>query len=149
MGRYRDDRTALEALVEADRVHRDLYIDPELFQLEMERLWSRAWIYAGHESQVPNQGDYLTVDIAAQPLILLRHPDGSLRVLVNRCAHKGTKILGEPAGNAGKTLRCPYHAWSYRLDGSLLNIPLQQGYAGTRLDQTEAWRGLAAVKDVE
>jgi phenylpropionate dioxygenase-like ring-hydroxylating dioxygenase large terminal subunit len=148
MGRYRNSPAALDALVQPDRVHRDAYVDPELFQLEMERLWSRAWIYAGHESQIPREGDYLTVDVAAQPLIVLRHGDGSVRVLVNRCAHKGTKLVAEAAGNCGKTLRCPYHAWTYRLDGSILNIPLAQGYEGTRIAETDAWRGLARIENV-
>jgi len=148
MGRYRNDPAALDGLVQADRVHRDVYVDPELFQLEMERLWSRTWIYAGHESQIRNEGDYLTVDVAAQPLIVLRHGDGSVRVIVNRCAHKGTKLVAGPAGNCGKTLRCPYHAWTYRLDGSILNIPLAQGYDGTRLAESEAWRGLALVENL-
>src|ERR1044072_8036868 len=85
---------------------------------------------------------------AGQRLIVLRQGDRSVRVLVNRCAHKGTKLVGEPAGNCGKTLRCPYHAWTYRLDGSILNIPLAQGYDGTRLAETEAGRGLAAVENV-
>jgi phenylpropionate dioxygenase-like ring-hydroxylating dioxygenase large terminal subunit len=149
MGKYRDDPRAVERLVQPDRVHRDVYLDPELFQLEMERLWSRAWVYAGHTSQIPSEGDYLTVDIAGKPLIVVRHPDGSVRVLVNRCAHKGSRLVGEPAGNAGKTFRCPYHAWTYRLDGSILNIPLKEGYAGTRLEETEACRGLAGIKAVE
>ena len=141
MRRYRDDSAALLGLVEEDRVHRDLYIDPEVFQLEMERLWSRTWIYVGHTSQVPQAGDFITVDIAAKPLILVRQTDGSVRVLMNRCAHKGTKLVYDFAGNTGKTLRCPYHAWTYRLDGTLLNIPLKQGYDGTGLRET----GLAPV----
>ena len=141
MRRYRDDSRALLSLVEDDRVHRDLYVDPEVFQLEMERLWSRTWIYVGHTSQVPQAGDFITVDIAAKPLILVRQTDGSVRVLMNRCAHKGTKLVYDFAGNAGKTLRCPYHAWTYRLDGTLLNIPLKQGYEGTGLRET----GLTAV----
>ena len=141
MRRFRDDSAALLSLVEEDRVHRDLYIDPEVFQLEMERLWSRTWIYVGHTSQVPQAGDFITVDIAAKPLILVRQTDGSVRVLMNRCAHKGTKLVYDFAGNTGKTLRCPYHAWTYRLDGTLLNIPLKQGYDGTGLRET----GLAAV----
>ena len=111
----------------------------------MERLWSRAWVYACHASQLPKEGDYVTVDIAGKPLIVLRQGDGSIRALVNRCAHKGSKLVGEPAGSAGKTLRCPYHAWSYRLDGTILNIPLREGYEGTRLSETEACRGLAAI----
>jgi len=139
--RYRDDSAALLSLVEEDRVHRDLYIDPEVFQLEMERLWSRTWSYVGHTSQVPQAGDFITVDIAAKPLILVRQADGSVRLLMNRCAHKGTKLVYDFAGNTGKTLRCPYHAWTYRLDGTLLNIPLKQGYDGTGLRET----GLAPV----
>ena len=129
---YRDDARALQALVEPDRVHRDVYIDPEVFQLEMERLWSRTWIYVGHTSQVPQPGDFITADIAAQPVIMVRHTDGKVRVLLNRCAHKGTKVVYDFAGNAGKTFRCPYHAWTYRTDGSLLNVPLKTGYEGTR-----------------
>ncbi|HYL88642.1 MAG TPA: aromatic ring-hydroxylating dioxygenase subunit alpha [Burkholderiales bacterium] len=145
MPRYRDDSRALERLIEADRVHRDVYIDPEVFQLEMERLWARTWIYVGHASQVPNAGDFITVDIAAKPVIMVRQADGSIRVLMNRCAHKGTKVVSDLAGNAGKVFRCPYHAWTYRTDGSLINIPLKEGYAGTRLEP----QGLPLVKNVE
>jgi phenylpropionate dioxygenase-like ring-hydroxylating dioxygenase large terminal subunit len=135
MAKYRDDAAALERLVEADRVHRDVYTDPEVFQLEMERLWSRTWIYVGHASQVPNAGDFITLDIAAKPVIMVRHTDGTIRVLMNRCAHKGTKVMSDLAGNAGKTFRCPYHAWTYRTDGSLINIPLREGYDGTTLQR--------------
>ena len=134
MKRYRDDPAALANLVADDRVHRDVYIDPEVFQLEMERLWSRTWIYVGHASQVPQPGDFITVDIAAKPLIMVRHTDGKVRVLMNRCAHKGTKVVYDLAGNAGKVFRCPYHAWTYRTDGTLLNVPLKTGYEGTRLN---------------
>src|SRR5690348_12803075 len=149
MGKYRDDSRALRGLVQDDRVHRDVYADQEVFQLEMERLWSRTWIYVGHESQVPNAGDYITVDVAAKPVIMVRHTDGSVRVLMNRCAHKGTKVVYDFAGNTGKTFRCPYHAWAYRTDGTLLNIPLKEGYEGTRLPDTEASAGLPRVKNVE
>jgi benzoate/toluate 1,2-dioxygenase alpha subunit len=145
MRRYREDPQALKALVEADRVHRDVYIDPEVFQLEMERLWSRTWIYVGHASQVPQPGDFITADIAAKPVIMVRHTDGKVRVLMNRCAHKGTKVVYDFAGNTGKTFRCPYHAWTYRTDGTLIQIPLKQGYDGTRLHETEAVRGLTPV----
>src|SRR5258705_5256694 len=131
MGKYRDDAGQLERLIEADRVHRDVYTDPEVFQLEMERLWSRTWVYAGHASQIPNAGDFITLDIAAKPVIMVRHTDGTIRVLMNRCAHKGTKVVGDLAGNAGKTFRCPYHAWTYRTDGTLLHVPLAEGYAPT------------------
>jgi phenylpropionate dioxygenase-like ring-hydroxylating dioxygenase large terminal subunit len=149
MGKYREDSHALKRLVEDDRVHRDVYTDPEIFQLEMERLWSRTWIYVGHASQVPNPGDYITADIAAKPVIMVRHTDGTIRVLMNRCAHKGTKVVYDFAGNTGKTFRCPYHAWTYRTDGTLLHIPLKEGYEGTQMAQTEAGGGLPQVKNVE
>ena len=151
MGKYRDDARALNALVEPDRVHRDVYCDPEVFQLEMERLWARTWVYVGHASQVPKAGDYFTCDIAAQPVIMVRHTDDSVRVLLNRCAHKGTKVVGDLSGNS-KTFRCPYHAWTYRTDGTLLHIPLAEGYAsgvkqqGLAQVKTETYRGFVFAR---
>ena len=71
MNRYHDSER-IRALVQPDCVHRDVYTDAELFELEMERLWGRTWIYVGHDSQVPNAGDYLTVDIGRQPVVLVR-----------------------------------------------------------------------------
>jgi phenylpropionate dioxygenase-like ring-hydroxylating dioxygenase large terminal subunit len=145
---YRDDAGALKRLVRDDRVHRDVYTDAEVFQLEMERLWSRTWIYLGHTSQIPNAGDFLTLDVAAQPVIVVRHTENAIRVLLNRCAHKGTKVVYAPSGNAGKTFRCPYHAWTYRTDGTLLQVPLKEGYAagvqqgGLTPVSTETYRGL-------
>jgi phenylpropionate dioxygenase-like ring-hydroxylating dioxygenase large terminal subunit len=144
---YRDDAGALKRLVRDDRVHRDVYTDAEVFQLEMERLWSRTWIYLGHTSQIPNAGDFLTLDVAAQPVIVVRHTENAIRVLLNRCAHKGTKVVYAPSGNAGKTFRCPYHAWTYRTDGTLLQVPLKEGYAagvqqgGLTPVSTETYRG--------
>lgn len=101
MGKYRDDPNALAARVRDDEVHRDVYIDPEVFELEMERLWSRTWVYVGHESQVPAPGDYFTTDVATQPVIMVRHADRSVRVLMNRCAHKGSKLVGRPTATPG------------------------------------------------
>jgi phenylpropionate dioxygenase-like ring-hydroxylating dioxygenase large terminal subunit len=145
MSRYRDDPAAIRALVRDDAVHRDVYIDPDIFRLEMDRLWARTWIYVGHTSQVPNPGDYITCDIAAEPVLMIRQADQSVRVLRNRCAHKGAKIVADWSGNAGRFLRCPYHNWSYRTDGSIAAIPLRQGYEGTSLDQSEAAQGLRPV----
>src|SRR6185437_5584732 len=139
---------AIRALVRDDAVHRDVYVNPELFDLEMQRLWRSAWTYAGHGSQVPNTGDFITVNIARQPLLMLRGSDGSVRVLLNRCAHKGAKILGAAAGNCGKLLRCSYHGWTYSLDGSLRTVPVKSGYAGTRFAESEAATGLMSVGGV-
>jgi len=146
--RYRDHPDRVRALVEPDRVHRDLYIDSEIFALEQEHFFANTWNYIGHESQLPNAGDYLTLEIAGRPLVAVRHDDGSVRVLMNRCAHKGARVVSAPAGNTGRFFRCPYHAWAYNTDGSLRAIPLRSGYDGTRLAECEAAQGLAPVKHV-
>lgn len=145
MSKYRNNATALAGLVHPDRVHADLYIDSEIFELEQERLFARNWQYVGHASQVPNTGDFYTTDIAGQPLLMIRQANGSVSVLLNRCAHKGTTVLSQRCGNAGKMLRCPYHAWTYRLDGSLLSVPLRAEYEHTGLAECEASKGLARL----
>ena len=118
----------IAALVQPDRVHRDLYLSEELFALEQERLFASAWTYVGHASEVPRPGDYRALEIAGQPLVMVRQPDGEVRVLYNRCAHKGTRLVSDESGNTGRFFRCPYHAWTYRLDGAPLAVPLKQGY---------------------
>ncbi|MGD9943406.1 MAG: aromatic ring-hydroxylating dioxygenase subunit alpha [Burkholderiaceae bacterium] len=145
---YRGNPDAVRALVQPDRVHRDLYISQELFELEQEHFFANTWNYAGHDSQIPQPGDYLTVDIAGQPLIVVRHSDGSVRVMMNRCAHKGSRLVSQPCGNTGKFFRCPYHAWTFKTDGSMLGIPMRAGYEGTALRDSEAWQGLVTVPNV-
>ena len=145
---YRANPEAIRALVQPDRVHRDLYIDQELFELEQENFFANTWNYVAHDSQLATPGDYISVDIAGQPLIVVRHTDGSVRVMKNRCAHKGSRLVSAPCGNTGKFFRCPYHAWTYRTDGALLAIPLKIGYEGTALSECESSRGLTPVKNV-
>jgi benzoate/toluate 1,2-dioxygenase alpha subunit len=148
MSDYRSSAAAIRALVRDDAVHRDVYLSPALFDLEMERLWRSAWTYVGHDSQVPNAGDFLSVNIARQPLLLLRGSDGVLRVLLNRCAHKGSRLIGASSGNCGRLLRCAYHGWTYTLDGTLRTVPIKSGYAGTRFADSEAAKGLTNIEHV-
>ena len=148
MGRYRGNKEAVAALVRETEVHRDLYIDQELFELEMEHLFANTWNYVGHESQVPNVGDYFCTTIGTQSVIMVRHTDGSIRVLYNRCAHKGSRIVTETCGSTGRFFRCPYHAWSYRTDGSLAAVPLQKGYENTGFEQSTAAKGMTPVRHV-
>lgn len=129
-------------LVRDDQVHADIYLSPEIFSLEQERLFPHTWQYVGHASQVPDVGDFYTTEIAGEPLIMLRRADGSVGVLENRCAHKGTAILSSRSGNTGKLLRCPYHAWTYKLDGTLLSMPLRSEYDNTAFKKCAASRGL-------
>ncbi len=135
----------LDALVRPDRVHRDVYLSESIFALEQERLFGRAWLYVGHLSQVPRPGDYMTLELAGQPVILVRETDDLHRVFFNRCAHKGSMIVSERSGHTGRAFRCPYHSWTYRLDGSLLAVPAQGGYDGTQMRNCETGRGLTAI----
>lgn len=149
MNRYRDNPQAIRELVLPDAVHRDLYLDPELFELEMERIWGRAWIYVGHDSQVPAAGDFYSTVIGREPVIMIRGSDERVRVLPNRCAHKGTKLVSAVQGRCvAGTLRCPYHGWTYRLDGTLRSVPLKSGYEGTAFAQSAASKGLPEITSV-
>ena len=149
MSQYLNDPRRLRALVQPDRVHRDVYLDPGIFELEMQRLWRRTWIYVGHESQVRDCGDFYTADIAGQPVVMVRDANGAIHVLLNRCAHKGSKVVGAHSGNCKGYLRCPYHGWIYRADGSLRSVPLKGGYDGTRLQESEAAKGMTRVAHTE
>src|SRR5215475_303565 len=118
---------ALAQLVQPARVHRSLYTDPAIFELEMERLFGRAWLYVGHESQVRNVGDYFCSEIVRKPVIVVRDAAGSLQVLHNQCAHRGAMVVASDKGSTDE-FQCCYHGWTYHLDGRLKAIPLQHGY---------------------
>lgn len=146
--RYRSDPAAIRALVRDTEVHKDIFIDQELFELEMERLFTRTWVYVGHDSQVPKPGDFFTTTVGDQSVVMVRHSDQTVRVIINRCAHKGVQVVTETQGNTGRFFRCPYHAWTFKTDGSLLGVPLRKGYENTGFDDTEAKLGMPEVKAV-
>ena len=124
----------LSQLVEPDRVHRTVYTDQQIFDREMTQIFERVWVYCGHDSQVPQAGDYHAFTIGRQPMFMVRGKDGQVHVLYNRCPHRGVQLCGNQKGNVGSALVCSYHAWSFHLDGRLRTIPLQQGYDGTRVN---------------
>ncbi len=136
----------IDALVQPDRVHRSLYIDPAIFELEMERVWGRAWIFLAHASVAPNPGDYYATTLGRQPVLLVRAADGRLRVLFNRCTHKGTQLTPDGRGQV-RALRCAYHGWTFGTDGALLTIPAAEGYAGTAICKGNPDLDLQAVPD--
>lgn len=145
---YRNNPEAIQALVRPTEVHKDLFISDEIFQIEMEHLFATTWVYVGHASQVPNVGDYFTTTVGDQPVVMVRHNDNTVRVLHNRCAHKGVMVVNDLCGNTGKFFRCPYHAWSFKTDGALLALPLKRGYDPETFKQTEASQGMAQVENV-
>ena len=118
----------LNALVQPDRVHRSLYTDPALFELEMSRLFGRAWLLVGHDSQIAAPGDFIRTTLARQPVIVCRDAAGIIRVLFNRCTHRGSLVCHAANGNA-KQFVCPYHGWTFTLDGTLRFVPAPEGYS--------------------
>lgn len=137
---------SLDTLVRDDRVSSLVYTSPEIFALEMERIFNRAWIFMAHQSQVPNTGDFVTTWIGRQPVIVVRGADGAINVLYNRCAHRGSIVCREHEGNAER-FTCPYHGWSFRHDGSNAGIPFRNGYTADFLENEKL--GLARVARVE
>lgn len=117
----------IASLVRRDAVHRDIYTDPGIFELEMERIFNTTWVYLGHACEITQEGDYKTTYIGRHPIIVSRLSDGSITALINRCRHRGPTLCQHDTGNS-KFFRCPYHAWTYDNSGKLIGVPLPQGY---------------------
>lgn len=118
-----------DAVVSALAQHRpgcslpaDLYLRPELFELEFRVLLGRHWIALGHHSRIPGQGDYFVSEVAGESLIVVRDSRGQVNVLANVCSHRGSRLADPPDGTA-RAFVCPYHAWTFGLDGLLLQAP--------------------------
>jgi Rieske 2Fe-2S family protein len=108
--RRRNPATALE---------RDFYTRPENFQIDLDLIWYRDWLFVGHDCEVQTPGQYLTVQVGEYPVLILRDREGGLRAFHNSCRHRGSRICSEVHGSAPR-LVCPYHQWTYSLDGRLL-----------------------------
>lgn len=127
-------------------VHERAYLDPAVFEIEMDRIFTKSWVYVAHDSEIPNPGDYKTTFIGRQPVIVTRGADdGVVRVLFNRCRHRGATVCQLEYGNANY-FRCAYHGWTYGNDGSLTGVSFSQGY-GKDFDKSSL--GLVPVGAVE
>ena len=117
----------LHNLVERGRVSRRLYTDPAVFEEEQKRIFGRVWLWLGHESQLKQPGDFFTTRMGRHRVIVARHDDGEIYAFHNRCTHRGAEVCPKRSGNT-EHFECPYHAWTYRTDGSLKTVPLRKGY---------------------
>lgn len=107
-----------------------IYNDREIFELERERLFSRAWMFVAHESEIPQDGDYVVRRVLSDSFIIARGSDGHVRALFNMCLHRGMQVCRAEMGNASN-FRCPYHGWTYRNDGRLTGLPFhREAYGG-------------------
>jgi phenylpropionate dioxygenase-like ring-hydroxylating dioxygenase large terminal subunit len=117
----------LRALVRPDHVHRRAYADPAVFDLEQERIFGRLWLYVAHESQLRKPGDFVRTRLAAHEVIVTRDHEGHIRVLHNRCPHRGARLCMVDRGSS-RLFSCPYHAWVFRPDGTLASVPHRKSY---------------------
>jgi len=114
------DWTPRPTLTGADYTSDAVYVE------ERERVWFDSWVCIGRDEEFPKPGDFLVREIAGESVIVTRNPQGEARAFYNVCAHRGTKLLdetGELCGHVGKAFKCPYHAWSFDLDGRLIGTP--------------------------
>lgn len=117
------------SLLEGDRIAGRAYTDPEIFAEEMEKIFYRTWVWVAHESELPEKGSFKTTQVGQQPVIVSRDRKNQFHTLVNRCRHRGSTVCDLPKGKANG-FTCPYHNWSYALDGRLRGIPYPEGYEG-------------------
>jgi phenylpropionate dioxygenase-like ring-hydroxylating dioxygenase large terminal subunit len=147
-----DHRTSDRVLDHLDRGNAlpgDIYTDPALYAAEVVGIFGRQWLYAGHVSQLPSAGDFLTVDVGHESGIVIRDRQGDLHGLLNVCRHRGARLVDAPCGSTRK-LVCPYHQWTYHHDGSLAGAPrMPEGFDRSEFPlrrlHTAVWQGLIFV----
>jgi Rieske 2Fe-2S family protein len=115
----RDMLNRLRRRKPATALERDFYTKPADYQIDMELIWYRDWLFVGHDCEVLTAGQYLTVQVGDYPVIVVRDREGGLRAFHNSCRHRGSRICPEEHGTSAR-LVCPYHQWTYALDGRLL-----------------------------
>lgn len=134
----------LADLVRPGAVHRAAYTSPEIFDLEMDRIFKRTWVFIGHETEVGQPGDFRTMTVGREPVIWVRDDTSEMRVLVNRCRHRAATVCQLRSGNTA-SFRCQYHGWTYHNDGRLAGVPKIDRYDDDVRDQL----GLIALPRVE
>ncbi|MGZ0714399.1 anthranilate 1,2-dioxygenase large subunit [Pseudomonas palleroniana] len=134
------------------RVARDMFTEPELFDLEMELIFEKNWIYACHESEIANPNDFLTMRAGRQPMIITRDGNHQLHALINACQHRGATLTRVGKGNQS-TFTCPFHAWCYKSDGRLVKVKAPGEYPegfdkatrGLKKARIESYKGFVFI----
>lgn len=139
-------------LVSADAawIKRKVWTDPALYELEKQAIFGKTWLFLGHESQIPEPGDFVQAFMCETPIILARGNDGNVHATINSCSHRGLPVCRADSGNT-KRFVCPYHNWSYTVEGNLVTIP-QESEVRHKPDKSllglkpvprlETWRGM-------
>src|SRR5947208_11430394 len=116
--------------LEHGEISREVFVNRDIYEQELEQLFARSWLFVGHESQVPNAGDYFQSRMGEEAVLLVRDRKNQLHVFLNTCRHRGMKVCRYDEGNA-LLFTCPFHGWSYDSNGQLVGVPeFQSAYAG-------------------
>ena len=107
-----------------------IYHDPDFFELEKQHIFRTAWHLVCHQNDIPNPGDYHTFDILGESVVALRGEDREIRSFHNVCRHRASRLLDGQKGQCGRRITCPYHAWTYTLDGRLIGVPFKDTFKG-------------------
>ncbi|MGK2942979.1 MAG: aromatic ring-hydroxylating oxygenase subunit alpha, partial [Immundisolibacter sp.] len=116
-------------LIAPHRVHRQAFVDPAVFDLEMTRVFSSTWVYVGHESEVAEPGSYKATTLGTQPVLLTRDLQGTLHVFINACRHRGVLLADDHTQGTCRHFVCPYHGWTFDLSGKLVSVPMRDRQA--------------------
>ena len=129
---------SLRSFVDIDNgmINRQVYVSDEIFQMEQEQIFMRAWLFVGHESMVPNPGDFAASRMGAEEVIMVRDKNNKIHVFLNTCRHRGMKVCRYDQGNA-LVFTCPFHAWTYDTEGKLVGMGHQKEAYGTDFDKSE------------
>src|SRR6266436_9193871 len=115
-------KTAETFAAGAKTLQQKYFVSPQIFAEEQEKIFSRQWVLVGHQSQIAQAGDYFTAEIAGESLIIVRDKRDAIRGFYNVCRHRGSRLIENRNGRS-QGIQCPYHAWTYALDGRLIGAP--------------------------
>jgi len=116
--------------------HRTMFWNEDIYEAELEHIFSRAWLFLTHESLIPEAGDYNTTRMGEDKVIVIRQQDGSIRAFINSCRHRGNTVCHADAGNT-RQFTCSYHGWSYGSNGELIGVPLEQDAYFNQIDKSK------------
>ena len=141
---YRGEEMLRMVDPETGTVDRRIFADRDIYEMELERIFARAWNFMCHDSQIPNPGDFFMTFIGEDRVICVRNNDGNPQVLVNTCRHRGNAVCRAEEGHA-TSFMCTYHGWTYDLKGSLVGVPGFKEVYHEELDR-ENWGLIKAGK---